>query len=293
MLLAREERHVIAEAQGANVMPELPEVETIRRGLAGRLPGQMITSVRVRQAQLRHVVDVAALQAQAVGRTITGIERRAKYLLMHLQPDRVLVWHLGMTGRLWVGPPAEQDALHDHIIMALGPDLELRFHDSRRFGMCFLTTDAELVHHPRLRHLGPEPLSEAFTGAYLRERARGLRKPVKNFLMDAAVVVGVGNIYASESLFLAGIRPTREVGRLRPQQWERLCTVVKEVLQLAIEHHGTSVSDYVDSEGRQGSFQNQLHVYDREGEPCHRDGRPIRRLVQAGRSTYYCPGCQH
>lgn len=273
-------------------MPELPEVETIRRGLSARLPGQTITGVRVRQAQLRHLVDVSALEEQAVGRVITQVDRRAKYVLMRLQPDRVLVWHLGMTGRLWVGPPGAPDAVHDHIIMTLGADLELRFHDIRRFGMCFLTTEAELPQHPRLRHLGPEPLSDAFSAAYLRERARGLRKPIKNFLMDAAVVVGVGNIYASESLFLASIRPTREVGRLRPQQWERLCAAVKEVLQLAIEHHGTSVSDYVDSEGRQGSFQNQLHVYDRAGEPCHRDGQPIQRLVQAGRSTYYCPGCQ-
>lgn len=273
-------------------MPELPEVETIRRGLSTRLPGQTITEVRVRQAQLRHLVDVASLQEHAIGRSITAVDRRAKYLLMHLQPDRVLVWHLGMTGRLWVGPPVAQDATHDHIIMTLGPALELRFHDIRRFGMCFLTTAAELPQHPRLRHLGPEPLSEAFSGTYLRERARGLRKPIKNFLMDAAVVVGVGNIYASESLFLAGIRPTRAVGRIRPRQWDSLCTVIKEVLQLAIEHHGTSVSDYVDSEGRQGSFQNQLQVYDRAGEPCHRDGQPIQRLVQAGRSTYYCPGCQ-
>ena len=153
-------------------MPELPEVETIRRGLAERLPGQTITGVRVRQAQLRHLVDVAALHAHAVGRTITSVDRRAKYLLVRLQPDYVLVLHLGMTGRLWVGPPADQDALHDHLIFSLGPELELRFHDTRRFGMCFLTTAAELLQHPRLRHLGPEPLSETFSGAYLLERAQ-------------------------------------------------------------------------------------------------------------------------
>ena len=273
-------------------MPELPEVETIRRGLATRLTGQTITGVRVRQAQLRHLVDVATLHAEAVGRTITGVDRRAKYLLVRLQPDRVLVLHLGMTGRLWVGPPVDHDAPHDHLIFHLGPQLELRFHDTRRFGMCFLTTEAELLHHPRLRHLGPEPLSEAFAGAYLLEQARGLRKPVKNFLMDAAVVVGVGNIYASESLFLAGLRPTRAIGRLRLHHWEHLCRAVQQVLHAAIEHHGTTLSDYVDSEGRQGSFQNQLLVYGREGEPCHRDGRLIRRIVQAGRSSFYCPGCQ-
>jgi formamidopyrimidine-DNA glycosylase len=197
-----------------------------------------------------------------------------------------------MTGRLWAGPPAQHDAPHDHLIFQLGADLELRFHDTRRFGMCFLTTRAELPQHPCLRHLGPEPLSPAFSAAYLLERARALRKPVKNFLMDASVVVGVGNIYASESLFLAGIRPTRAAGRLRQAHWQRLCTSVQQVLQAAIDNHGTTLSDYVDSEGRQGDFQNHLFVYGRGGEPCLRDGRRIQRIVQAGRSSYYCPGCQ-
>ena len=274
-------------------MPELPEVETIRRGLAARLVGHTIVGVRVRQPRLRHVVDTAALQTQAVGCTIAGVDRRAKYLLIRLHPDRILIFHLGMTGRLWVGPPAAHDAPHDHLIFQLGADLELRFHDTRRFGMCFVISLAELPQHPRLRHLGPEPLSVDFSGAYLLTRAYGLQKPVKNFLMDASVVVGVGNIYASESLFLAGIRPTRPVGRLRQPHWDRLCTMVQQVLQAAIDNHGTTLSDYVDSEGRQGSFQNQLMVYGRAGELCHRDARRIRRIVQAGRSSFYCPGCQH
>lgn len=273
-------------------MPELPEVETIRRGLEPQLVGHTITAVRVRQPRLRHVVDTTALQEQAVGCTISGIDRRAKYLLVHLQPDRVLVLHLGMTGRLWVGPPAAEDATHDHLIFSLGPEAELRFHDTRRFGMCFLTTETELPQHPRLCHLGPEPLSDAFTASYLHERARGLHRPVKNFLMDARIVVGVGNIYASECLFLAKVRPTREVGRLRRHHWERICTAVREVLQAAIDNRGTTLSDYVDSEGRRGGFQNHLLVYGREGEPCSRDHRRIRRIVQAGRSSYYCPGCQ-
>jgi formamidopyrimidine-DNA glycosylase len=273
-------------------MPELPEVETIRRGLHPRLVGQRITGVRVRQAQLRHLVDTEALQTQAVDCTIEGVERRAKYLLIRLYPERVLVFHLGMTGRLRVGPPVVHDAPHDHLIWQLGPDLELRFHDPRRFGMCFVTTLAELPCHPSFRHLGPEPLSAEFSAAYLQARAQGVRKPVKNFLMDASVVVGVGNIYASESLFLAGVRPNREAGRLRQPHWERLCSTVQEVLQAAIDNHGTTLSDYVDSEGRAGHFQNLLMVYGRAGEPCHRDGRRIRRIVQAGRSSFYCPGCQ-
>lgn len=273
-------------------MPELPEVETIRLGLMERLIGRQFTAVRVRQPLLREPVDEVILQARVVGRTIGRIDRRAKYLLLRLRPAGVLVFHLGMTGRLWVGKPQAHDAPHDHLIFRLGDDLELRFHDTRRFGMCFYTTARELPRHPWLRHLGPEPLSPAFSAAYLERRARGLRKPVKNFLMDATVVVGVGNIYASESLFLARVHPMRAAGELQRRHWERLCAAVKEVLQAAIEAHGTSFSDYVDSEGRRGAFQNQLLVYGREGEPCVRDGCPIRRIVQAGRSTFYCPRCQ-
>jgi formamidopyrimidine-DNA glycosylase len=273
-------------------VPELPEVETIRVGLMPRVIGRQFSDVRVRQPLLREPVDVATLQAQVVGRTITGIDRRAKYLLFRLHPAGVLVFHLGMTGRLWVGKPQPQDAPHDHLIFQLGDDLELRFHDTRRFGLCFYATARALSRHPRLCHLGPEPLSSAFSGAYLEQRAHGLWKPVKNFLMDASVVVGVGNIYASESLYLAKVHPMRQVGALKPRHWERLCAAVKEVLQAAIEAHGTSFSDYVDSEGRRGEFQNKLLVYGREGEPCGRDGLPIRRIVQAGRSTFYCPRCQ-
>jgi formamidopyrimidine-DNA glycosylase len=178
------------------------------------------------------------------------------------------------------------------LIFHLGADLELRFHDIRRFGMCLYTTAKALPEHPRFRHLGPEPLSPNFSSLYLQERARGLWKPVKNFLMDASVVVGVGNIYASEALFRARVHPNRAVGRLRRPEWDRLCDAIKAVLQAAIDAHGTSFSDYVDSEGRRGDFQNQLYVYGLEGEACPRDGHAIRRLVQAGRSTFYCPTCQ-
>jgi formamidopyrimidine-DNA glycosylase len=282
----------IADKRSAITVPELPEVETIRRGLLQRLVGQQIIGVRVRQAYLREKVEVDTLNMQVVGSTIADVERRAKYLLMQLRPEGILVFHLGMTGRLWLGKPVEQDALHDHLIFRLGSNLELRFHDTRRFGMCFYTTAKELPEHPRFRHLGPEPLSPEFSSGYLQERAYGLWKPVKNFLMDGSVVVGVGNIYASEALFLARVHPNRAVGRVRRPQWDRLCAAIREVLQAAIEANGTSFSDYVDSEGRRGDFQNRLLVYGREGQPCVRDERPIKRLVQAGRSTFYCPHCQ-
>ena len=287
-------------------MPELPEVETIRRGLSQQLVGRTISAVRVRQAKLRHLVDARALRDHAVGRTISRVERRAKYLLIHLQPDRVLLFHLGMSGRLRVGTPAANDARHDHLVFQVAPDpasrpapdsvrgqaLEMRFHDPRRFGMCLPTTAADLPDHPCLRGLGAEPLSEAFTSDYLRAQARRSRKPVKNFLMDAAVVVGVGNIYASESLHLARLRPTRPVDRLRPVHWVRLHDSLRRVLQAAIDNHGTSLSDYVDSNGERGAFQNELLVYGREGESCARDGHRIKRIVQAGRSSFYCPWCQ-
>jgi formamidopyrimidine-DNA glycosylase len=282
----------LADERSIIAVPELPEVETIRRGLLQRLVGQQITGIRVRQIYLREKVEVDMLQTHVVGSTIADIGRRAKYLLAHLRPEGILVFHLGMTGRLWLGKPIDQDAPHDHLVFRLGPDLELRFHDTRRFGMCFYTSAKELPEHPRFRHLGPEPLSPDFSSVYLRERARGLWKPVKNFLMDASVVVGVGNIYASEALFLARVHPNREVGRLRPQHWDRICSAVKEVLQAAIDAHGTSFSDYVDSEGRRGEFQNRLLVYGREGESCVRESGPIKRIVQAGRSTFYCPRCQ-
>ena len=281
-------------------MPELPEVETIRRGLNRQLVGRTISAVRVRQNRLRHVVDAEALRCHAVGRAITRVERRAKYLLIHLQPDRVLLFHLGMSGRLRVGAPAGQDAKHDHLIFEMEPDpatpsataLEMRFHDPRRFGMCLPATASELPQHPCLRGLGEEPLSAAFTREYLQSQAKRSRKPVKNFLMDAAVLVGVGNIYASESLHLARLRPTRPVDRLRPVHWARLHDSVRRVLQAAIDNHGTSLSDYVDSNGERGDFQNELLVYGREGEPCARDGHRIKRIVQAGRSSFYCPWCQ-
>jgi len=256
------------------------------------LIGRQITGIRVRQAILREPVEVDILLTQAVGKTIASIDRRAKYLLVRFESEGILVLHLGMTGRLWLGTPMHEDAPHDHLIFQLGPDLELRFHDIRRFGMCFYTTAKELPEHPRFRRLGPEPLSTDFSSSYLQARARNLWKPVKNFLMDASIVVGVGNIYASEALFSARVHPNREVGRLRKQQWERICRATQEVLQAAIEAHGTSFSDYVDSDGRRGEFQNQLLVYGREGEPCTRDGLPIRRMVQAGRSTFYCTRCQ-
>ena len=200
--------------------------------------------------------------------------------------------HLGMSGGFEVAREGAPLDPHDHVVFHMSAGAIVTFNDPRRFGLMTLLTRDALQTHPVLSALGPEPLSTDFSSAYLQARARSLWKPVKNFLMDASVVVGVGNIYASEALFSARVHPNREVGRLRKQQWERICRATQEVLQAAIEAHGTSFSNYVDSAGRRGEFQNQLLVYGREGEPCTRDGLPIRRMVQAGRSTFYCARCQ-
>ncbi|HEX6203628.1 MAG TPA: bifunctional DNA-formamidopyrimidine glycosylase/DNA-(apurinic or apyrimidinic site) lyase, partial [Thermoanaerobaculia bacterium] len=227
--------------------------------------------------------------------------RRAKYLLVEVAGGRTLALHLGMSGRLTLAEPAGDGAAgaaappplpHEHLVIHLGSGRRLSFVDPRRFGLAFTLPTADLEADPHFAHLGVEPLSDAFDGAYLTAAARGRRGPVKPFLMDATVVVGVGNIYASEALFAAGVHPKRSVARISPTRWRRLAAAVRETLERAIDQGGSSISDFVDGEGRSGYFQVTFAVYDREGLPCPRCGTAVRRIVQAGRSTYYCPGCQ-
>jgi formamidopyrimidine-DNA glycosylase len=274
-------------------MPELPEVETVRRGLERRVLGRTIVRVEVREARLRTPLAAATLKRQLVGRRIEALDRRAKYLLLHLSDAHVLVFHLGMTGRLSVEPAVAPLRPHTHVRLGLEPPDELRFADVRRFGMLFVVRRDRLDRHPRFLHLGPEPLGPGFTPEYLAERARRVRKPIKNFLMDASVVVGVGNIYATEALHRAAVHPNTPAGKLRPSRIERLHTAVREVLGEALHAGGTTLNDFADVDGAEGEFQVNLQVYGRAGEPCLRCGRTIRRSVQAGRSTFYCPGCQH
>jgi formamidopyrimidine-DNA glycosylase len=198
-----------------------------------------------------------------------------------------------MTGSLVVCRAGAPLLPHTHVRLGLEPAGELRFADARRFGMLFVVRADDLAAEPRLARLGPEPFGPAFTAAYLQERARRVRKPIKNFLMDAAVVAGVGNIYATEALWRAGVHPRTAAGRLRQARWQRLHAAVLEVLAEALREGGTTLQDYRNAEGDAGAFQLRLGVYDRSGEACRRCGRPIRRIVQAGRSTFYCPGCQH
>lgn len=278
-------------------MPELPEVEVLRRSLAPRLVGARIARVEVHDPRLRERVRARQLERAAAGRRIESLERRAKYLLAHLEGGSTLVLHLGMSGRLTVVPAREPRMLHEHVVFHLARGGRLRFVDPRRFGLVLALPTERLAKDPHFAGLGIEPLGEGprgplLDGDYLRHNAAARRGPVKAYVMDAGVVVGVGNIYASEALFQAGIDPRRSVARISAARWELLAQAVRAVLSRAIEQGGTTLNDFVDGEGNPGYFQVSLAVYDREGEPCPRCGAAIRRLVQSGRSTYYCPGCQ-
>jgi formamidopyrimidine-DNA glycosylase len=256
------------------------------------LVGARIDSLRVYDRRLRLPVASVQLRRALVGKRIVGVGRRAKYLLLDIEAAPRLVVHLGMSGNLQVMSPEAPRQKHTHLVWSLSGNRQLRFRDPRRFGMVFLVDPAQQHLHPRFRSLGPEPLDDIFNVDYIVKRAHGVHKPVKNFLMDAAVVVGVGNIYASEALFAAMIRPTTAAGRIRPQRWERLVQAVKATLTQAIESGGTTLKDFQDGQGDGGWFQNELNVYGRSGESCRRCHSRVRRLVQAGRSTFYCGGCQ-
>jgi len=279
-------------------MPELPEVEVLRRSLAPLVVGKRIASVEVHDPRLRERVSARRLASAAAGRRIEALDRRSKYLLAHLEGGSTLVLHLGMSGRLTVVPAREPRMLHEHVAFHLARGGRLRFVDPRRFGLVLAVRTDRLAGDPHFVELGVEPLEvdEAgrprLDGFYLRRAAEGRRGPVKAFVMDAAVVVGVGNIYASEALHMAGIDPRRSVARIGAARWEMLAQAVREVLARAIVQGGTTLNDFVDGEGNPGYFQVSLAVYDREGEPCLRCGGTIRRLVQSGRSTYFCPRCQ-
>lgn len=270
-------------------MPELPEVETTRRGILPVLKNQMITQVVVRDVRLRWPVS-PGFTRQLTGQKILDVQRRAKYLLIQLERGTV-IWHLGMSGSLRVLPAGSLPQLHDHIDVVLGSGRLLRFNDPRRFG-CALWTGDDPAQHELIAHLGPEPLSNEFDAAYLVARAKGRSVAIKQFIMNAEIVVGVGNIYASEALFRAGIRPKRMARRIKRNELERLVEAIKSVLGEAIKVGGTTLRDYVNANGSPGYFRQKLYVYERADEPCRRCRTPVRQIVQGNRSTYYCPQCQ-
>jgi len=273
-------------------MPELPEVETTKRGLEPYVVGQTIERLLVRDARLRWPV-APALPRQLKNRVVQALERRAKYLLFRFEHGTVIS-HLGMSGTWRVVADvanSEQDyRTHDHLALRLGSGDELRYHDPRRFG-CFIFTKMP-AEHPLLSKLGPEPLGDCFDGDYLFARSRGRKAPVKSFLMDNHVVVGVGNIYAQEALFRAGIHPLRLAGRVGHERYHVLAAVVREILTVAISRGGTTLRDFRSSNGEPGYFAQELNVYGRAGERCHGCGSVIKQARLANRTTGYCPTCQ-
>lgn len=270
-------------------MPELPEVETVRRGVSPHLIGQTINAVIVRDGRLRWPV-LKQLPERLAGRTIVAVRRRAKYLLVELDRGHLMI-HLGMSGRLYFVPPDSPAGIHDHVDWQLSNRQVLRYTDPRRFG-AVIWVDDQLDRHPLLAKLGPEPLSEDFDGDYLYQRARGRKVPVKSLLMDGQVVVGVGNIYANEALFMAGIRPDRAAGRISLARYQALAAAAKAVLQKAIDQGGTTLRDFVGGDGKPGYFKQELQVYGKAGKACPLCAAPLREIRLAQRSTVYCPQCQ-
>ncbi len=269
-------------------MPELPEVETSRRGISPYLVGERIEDVVIRDRRLRWPVS-PDVDRNLLGATVTSVGRRAKYLLLNT-PNGSAIVHLGMSGSVYIVDTETPAGVHDHFDLSLASGKSLRYRDPRRFGSLHWTDDA--TEHWLLRNLGPEPLSDDFSGEYLWKKSRGRRVAVKQFIMNASIVVGVGNIYASESLYLAGIHPRRAAGRIAGHRYEKLADAIKTVLQEAIKAGGTTLRDFYGSDGEAGYFRHQLDVYDRADEPCHRCGRPITSIVLGQRSTYYCKTCQ-
>jgi len=270
-------------------MPELPEVETTRRGIEPYLVGARIHAITVRQKQLRWPVP-DTLDRQLGGAKILRVKRRAKYLLLETTRGTLII-HLGMSGSLRIVDEGLAPGTHDHIDLHFGKGRLLRYTDPRRFG-AWLWCEQAVDQHPLLASLGPEPLDDAFTGDTLFKRSRGRKLAVKSLIMDSHTVAGVGNIYANEALFMARIHPQRAAGRISRARYVRLADAIRTVLTDAIRQGGTTLRDFLNSEGKPGYFQQSLNVYGRASEPCPRCGAAIRETRSGQRSTFYCPHCQ-
>ncbi len=274
-------------------MPELPEVETVRRGLAPFVVGRTIEKLQVLAPALRHPLNAVQLRRRLQGRKVISAGRRGKYLLFGLDDGTGFILHLGMSGSCRIVAAKDPLRTHEHLVLSLSGGLSWRYHDPRRFG-CFLLCDslqpADLP--AALREMGPEPLEADFTAAYLFQTSRELARPAKTFLLDQAVVAGIGNIYASETLWRAKVHPEQLAGTLTRHQCAALVDQARAVLNEAVAAGGTTISDHRLPDGQEGGFSVSLAVYDRAGEPCSRCGKAVVRLVQSGRSTYFCPKCQ-
>jgi len=283
-------------------MPELPEVEVVRTGLEALLLGRKVQSVTAFRADLRYPLPRFL---SLLGQRIQAIRRRSKYLLFDFEGGgdgdgesnpsdlQTLVWHLGMTGQFHVLPKDTVAGAHEHVRFDFDDGRSLRYRDARRFGYAGLMAKTDWEQHAWFKCLGPEPLFDTFDMACLLAHCQGRKAPIKSLIMDAHVVVGVGNIYASESLFLAAIHPNRAAGRISKQRLQVLVEAIKTTLAAAIQAGGSSISDFVKVDGKPGYFAHHFHVYGREGEPCTACSTKIRKITQAGRSSFYCPNCQH
>ena len=290
-------------------MPELPEVETVRLGLMPALKGRIFARVNAKRADLR-IAFPEDFARRLTGRRVLALSRRAKYLLAHLDNGQTLIVHLGMSGRLTIHGPAAPikpgtfhhntahdgsgEGKHDHVVFETDEGTRIVFTDHRRFGLMTLADTDELCRHALFTGLGPEPLDESFTPAFLSAALKGKRTPIKSALLDQRVVAGLGNIYVCEALFRARISPKRLAASVAGERARRLVPAIKTVLEAAIKAGGSSLRDYAKADGELGYFQHHFAVYDREGEPCPAKdcGGKIKRIVQSGRSTYYCPSCQ-
>jgi formamidopyrimidine-DNA glycosylase len=271
-------------------MPELPEVETTKRGIAPHLIGHSVAEIIIRRSDLR--LPIPDSLAEIAGFQVLDVQRRAKYLIIAVENAQNVIIHLGMSGSLRVVHPDDPFRKHDHVAFTMSSGKQMRYHDPRRFGMVLHVAGGNVMEHPLFQELGPEPLDKSFSANPLFTSLRQVRRPIKTVLMDPRVVVGVGNIYASESLFHARIRPTVSACNLSRFRIEKLVKAVKEVLARSIEQGGTTLRDFVRENGEPGYFRQELFVYERAGQPCRICGTSIEKSVQAQRSTYDCPKCQ-
>ncbi|MFD2256791.1 bifunctional DNA-formamidopyrimidine glycosylase/DNA-(apurinic or apyrimidinic site) lyase [Luteolibacter algae] len=271
-------------------MPELPEVETTRLGISPHLIGQTIREIIIRRHDLRW--PISENLPELCGEVFVSVRRRSKYLILETASSRCMLIHLGMSGSLRLVPLAEEWKKHDHFAVSLANGLQLRYHDPRRFGLILEIAQSEIETHQLLKNLGPEPLEESFTGGNLHCALKNKGTPIKIALMDAKTVVGVGNIYASESLFRAGIQPKLPSNKLSKPRAAKLVKSIKEVLAESISQGGTTLRDFLNSEGKPGYFKQRLFVYDRKAEPCRICSTPIAHAVMGQRATYWCPKCQ-
>ena len=275
-------------------MPELPEVEVTRLGLLPHLPGQTVTAVFWSGKRLRLPMPVTVLEEEIRGGTVASLDRRAKYLLVRMEQGSVLVLHLGMTGKLGIFPQSSARKTHDHLCLSLANGFELRFNDARRFGSVMVWPKERAAHLEEefSRSQGIEPFGPDFTAENLLRLAEGRRQPVKLLLMDAKIISGIGNIYANETLFAAGIHPQTPAGSLNAAQWRCVADCAVAILHRAIAAGGSTISDFLGSSGQPGHFQLQLAVYGRQNQPCPSCGEKICKTLLGGRASFFCPQCQ-